>query len=374
MNTVTAATIAPDEVAIREFPLPDVGPADMLIEVQSVGVCGSDKHMYLGHANLQFPVLAGHEMVGRIVDMGEEAQTQSNIVGGPLKVGDRACVTPSTLGCGRCWYCQHVPHKPALCPNRMVYGFTSADQSPHIHGAFSRLMCIGARSNVFRVPDDLPDERAVMTEPMAVATRAVERAMGGGIPHIGEGMSIGKRVAVLGAGPIGLLTVAALRHLGAGKIIVTDMSDLRLELARRMGADLTIGLKHTHQEQRLEAVREATDGVGPDITIEAAGVPAAFEEALAMVRRGGRVVEVGHFFDGGTIALSPNTICNKEVDVLGVWAYPPMQFETAHSLLSSCVAPLEDLLSTTMPLAELESAIQLTGDEQIIKVIVDPKL
>lgn len=372
MSAVTAVTLAPNDIQICQFPRPDVGPGDMLIEIVSVGICGSDKHMYQGHAKLDFPVAAGHEMVGRVVAMGDDVASASCIIGGPLELGDRVSVTPSTEGCRRCWYCQHVPHKPALCPNRLVYGFTSASRPPHLYGAFSQLLFVGPRSNVFRIPDDVSTQRAVLIEPMAVATRAVERAMGGGMPHIGEGLSFGKRVAVLGAGPIGLLVVAALKHIGAGTIIVTDMSELRLKLAQKMGADLVININEMDAQDRLQAIHEATDGVGPDITIEAAGIPAAFSEALALVRRGGRVIEVGHYFDAGSVELSPQTLCFKEVDVLGVWAYPPMQFETAISLLQRSTAPLEEMISATLPLAELEAGVHMTGDEQIIKVVMDP--
>lgn len=234
------------------------------------------------------------------------------------------------------------------------------------------MMFVGERSNIFRIPDTLSTERAVLTEPTAVATRAVERAMGSGIPRIGEGIGIGTRVAILGAGPIGLMIIAALRHVGVGTIIVSDLSAERLSLAGRMGADLTLNLKETDAATRLEAVRGATDGVGPDIVLEAAGVPAAFEEGLAILRRGDRLIEVGHYFDSGTIALTPHTICHKEADVLGVWAYPPMQFETALSLLERSSAPFEDLVSATLPLPQLEEGLRMTGDEQVVKVVIEP--
>ena len=372
MSDIAATTLAPNQVTMTTYPRPHAGPGDMLVEILSVGICGSDKHAYLGHAKLPFPIVAGHEMVGKIVAIGDEAHELSNVVGGPVQVGDRVTVTPSAAGCGRCWYCQHVPHKPALCPNRKVYGFQAAQTPPHLHGAFAQLMVVGPRSNVFRIPDELSTQRAVLTEPTAVATRAVERAMVTGLPHIGEGLSIGKRVAVLGAGPIGLLVVAALRYVGAGRIIVSDISEPRLQFARRMGADVTLNISQTDAAQRLARVREVTDGVGADVVIEAAGVPAAFEEGLAMIRRGGRLVEVGHYFDSGQVQVAPHTICHKEADVLGVWAYPPMQFETAMNMLLRAPAPFEDLLSTTLPLTELESGLRMTGGDDVIKVLVEP--
>ena len=373
MSDVVAMTLSPGEVKTCTFARPEPGAGDLLVEVSSVGICGSDKHMYQGHAKLDFPVVAGHELVGRVAVMGDEFHEQSNVVGGPLRPGDRVTVTPSTQGCGRCWYCQHVPHRPALCPNRTVYGFTPASRVPHLYGAFARIMYVGPRSNVFKIPDSVSTQRAVLTEPAAVATRAVERAMGVGVPHIGEGLGLGKRVAVLGAGPIGLLVVAALRHIGVGTIIVTDMSEARLELARSFGADAVLNLSSTDASQRLEAVRDLTDGVGPDVVIEAAGVAAAFAEGLQMVRRGGRLVEVGHYFESGTIALSPHTICQKDVDIHGVWAYPPMQFEAALRLLERSAAPLEQMLSTTLPLAELEKGIRMTGEPNVLKVTIEPQ-
>ena len=372
MSNVAAATLGPDSIQIRQFPRPPVQEGDMLVQIEQVGICGSDKHMYVGHAKLEFPVVPGHEMVGRIIEMGPEAQTTSQVVGGPLAIGDRVCVTPSSQGCGRCWFCRNVPHRPALCPNRTVYGFTAARKPPHLHGALAELMLVGPRSNVFRVPDELPSDRAVLTEPAAVATRAVQRALGPGIPHIGEGLSIGTRVAVLGAGPIGLLIVVALRYMGAGTIIVSDRSTTRLQLARRLGAQIALNVQAMEPQDRLDAARDATDGVGPDVVIEAAGVPAAFQEALSMVRRGGRVVEVGHYFDSGSVDVAPHTICHKDVDVLGCWSYPPMQFQIAMSMLAATSAPLEMLLTATMPLARTADAVRMTGDAEIIKVVVEP--
>lgn len=372
MTKITAATISPHEVQFHEFDRPEIGPGEMLVEIVCVGICGSDKHMYIGTPKLEYPIAAGHEMIGRVVEMGDDVANASNIIGGPLNTGDRVSITPSTHGCGRCWYCQHVPHKPSLCSNRTVYGFTPVERAPHLYGGFSQFMYVGPKSNVFRIPDEVPTERAVLIEPVAVATRAVERAMGVGVPHIGEGFSVGKRVAVLGTGPIGLLVIAALRYAGAGTIIATDISEARLQFAKRMGADVTICLKDGSAEDRLETVHEITDGVGPDVVIEAAGVPAAFEEGLTMMRRGGRLVEVGHYFDSGTMSLSPHMICFKEADIVGVWAYPFMQFETALAMLARSTAPFDEFITTTVPLADLEKGLQMTGGEDVVKVVVEP--
>ena len=136
------------------------------------------------------------------------------------------------------------------------------------------------------MPESIPEAIQVLTEPVAVATRAVERACAPGVPQVGDGYSIGNRVAVLGCGPIGLLVVAVLRDSGAGTIIATDLVNSRLEMAKQMGADVVINVGETTPEERIEQIQDLTSGVGADIAIECAGLPMVFSEALDVVRRG----------------------------------------------------------------------------------------
>ncbi|MBI4531284.1 MAG: zinc-binding dehydrogenase [Candidatus Latescibacteria bacterium] len=371
-STITAAVmVKPGKIELQDFVRPEVADDAFLLKVQEVGVCGSDKHMYLGHSLLKFPVIPGHELLGTVEEMGRVVNDQMTVIGGSLSPGDRITVTPSSKGCGRCYNCIHFPHKPALCPNRTVYGFATCAQPPHLFGGFSQYMYIHPKSWVFKIPETLSDTRATLIEPSAVATRAVERAYAPGIPHIGEGYGFGKRVLVVGAGPIGLLTVAALRHSGAGTIIVTDLSQGRLDVAKRMGADIVIQADGELGE-RVKHVRDLTDGVGPDIVMECAGVPAAFKEGLELVRRGGKLIEVGHYSDPGATDIRPHVVCQKEVDILGVWAYPPLQFQAALSFLSRCTLPLEELVTHRMSLERLEEAMKITGTEGVFKVVIEP--
>ena len=125
-------------------------------------------------------------------------------------------------------------------------------------------------------------------------------------------------------------------------------------------------------EDRVKHVKDLTDGVGPDIVIECAGVPAAFKEGLELVRRGGKLIEVGHYSDPGATDIRPHVVCQKEVDILGVWAYPPLQFQAALSFLSRCSLPIEELVTHRMPLDRLEEAIEITGTEGVFKVVIEP--
>ena len=373
MSTIQAAVMtAPGHLELREFERPQIAPGELLLKVESTGICGSDKHMYAGHMALKFPIVAGHELVGTVAELGSEAAENLAIVGGPIKEGDRITTTPSSRVCGRCYFCLHLPQRPTLCADRFVYGFVSSDLPPAPRGGFSEYMHLAPNSWAFKIPDDLSSDRAVLTEPAAVATRAVERALGPGIPHIGEGLGMDKSVLVLGTGPIGQLVVAALKHIGTEQVIAVDLSASRLEYAQAMGADQVVNAGQTTPEERVEAVQGLTQGVGPDIVIETAGVPAAFKEALELVRRGGIVVEVGHFTDPGSTDIHPFTICFKDLDIRGMWAYPAMQFKTALSFLKNTRAPLERFITHRFPLSEIEKGIDITGSEDSMKVVVEP--
>lgn len=372
MASIQAAVMTePGRIEMREVERSPIGDDELLLKIERTGICGSDKHMYAGHMGLPFPIIPGHELVGTIEELGPKAAAAMAVVGGPIREGDRITTTPSSTVCGRCHYCLHMPQRPTLCSDRYVHGFVCADVAPAPRGGFSQYMHLTARSWIFKIPDGLSGELAVLTEPAAVATRAVERALGPGIPHIGEGLGMDKAVLVLGAGPIGQLVIAALSHIGTDLIIASDLSQSRLELAGQMGAHQVMGAEGP-LEERLETVRDLTDGIGPDIVIETAGVPVVFKESLDFVRRGGIVVEVGHFTDPGGVDIHPNVVCFKDLDIRGMWAYPAMQFKTALSFLKNSKAPLDRFITHRLPLEDTEKGIEITGSEGSMKVVVEP--
>lgn len=373
MQVQAAVMLQPGHIEIREYDKPSPEDDSLILQVDKVGICGSDKHMYLGHTALKFPVIPGHEVVGTVAEIGKDVNKVMNVMGGPIKTGDRITVVPGSKNCGRCYYCLHVPGRPTLCSGRTIYGFSNSETPPYLNGEFSEFTYIHGNSWVYKIPDDIPEEIAVLTEPVAVATRAVERACAPGLPQIGDGYSIGSSVAVLGCGPIGLLVIAVLRDSGAGTIIATDLVDSRLEMAQHMGADVVINVGDTTPEQRVEQIQDLTSGVGVDIAIECAGIPAVFSEALDVVRRGAKVIEVGHYTDSGNTQVRPHQICNKDLDVCGVWAYPQIQFQTALDFLQRTRAPLNKLITHHLPLNQLEHGIDMLGKEGVYKVVIEPQ-
>lgn len=372
--TVRAAVMTePGQVEIVEVEKPHPAQDGFLLRIDQVGLCGSDKHAYLGHMALPFPILFGHEIAGHVVELGSEANGSMTIIGGPLQEGDAVVVVPSSEPCHHCAVCLRFPHRPSLCPNRTVHGFMPFTGPEDLRGGCAEYMVVRAHSWVYKPSDDVSPGRHVLAEPAAVATRAVERAMLVGMPNIGEGYGLGKTAVVQGAGPIGLLIVAVLRFAGAGQVIVTDLLDSRLAMAETFGADVTLNVARTSVEERATTVAELTDGLGADIVFEAAGVPVAFAEALSLARRGGRVIELGHYTDPGPIDIRPHAICYKDLDVLGVWAYPQMQFGTALHFLARCDLPLERLITHRLLLDGAEQGLKMLGQEGVLKVVVEPK-
>ncbi len=373
MQVQAAVMLQPGQIEIREFDKPIPANDSLLLQVDKVGICGSDKHMYLGHTALKFPVIPGHEVVGTVTEIGKDVNQVMNVIGGPIKDGDRITVVPGSKNCGRCYYCLHVPGRPTLCSRRTIYGFSNSETPPYLTGEFSEYTYIHGNSWVYKIPENIPEDISVLTEPVAVATRAVERACAPGLPQVGDGYSIGSSVAVLGCGPIGLLVIAVLRDSGAGTIIATDLVDSRLEMAKQMGADVVINVGDTTPEERVEQIQSFTNGVGVDISIECAGIPAVFSEALNVVRRGGKVIEVGHYTDSGDTQVRPHQICNKDLDVCGVWAYPQIQFQTALDFLQRTRAPLHKLITHHLPLNQLVAGIDMLGKEGVYKVVIEPQ-
>ncbi len=365
--------LEPGKMELQEFVIPKIPDDGALLKVEACGVCGTDKHMFLGHMQTaSFPLVAGHEFIGTIVEIGKSANDKMIVVGEkPLKEGDRVSIAPSSTTCGHCWYCLHMPHRPLFCPNRMAYGFIPTKTPPGLFGAYADYVFLHPRTWAFKLPDGMPMERAVQTEPMATGLRAVERAYSPGEAFMGHGYGVGSSVLVLGTGPIGLMVIVALRASGAGLIIAQDLVQSRLDIAKRMGADITIDGK-LPLDQRLRHVQDATDGLGPDVVIEAAGVPIAFQESLNFVRRGGKLIEVGHFTDPGTTEIHPWVICFKDVDIHGSWAYPAIIFKDALSVLSGTPIPVEQIVTHKLPLEDLPKAIELLGNEGVGKVVIQP--
>ena len=360
------------KLKVVDYPEPEVEPNGFLMKMELCGVCGTDMHLYEGNMNIPFPVIPGHEWVGVIEEIGEEAKGYE-VRGQELDVGDRVVVVPGTNRyCGDCYFCRFMPHKPTLCTGRKVMGVNmTSSEKPHLLGGWAEKIYVNAEKFwVYKVPDEVTPEVAVLTEPMAVSSRALERAYAPGMPTFGEGFGVGQSVVVQGAGAIGLLAIATAKLAGAGNIISVDMVDERLAMAEKLGADHVIDMRQMKTaEERVKEVQRLTNGLGGDVVIEAVGVPAAVPEGIDMTRRGGKYVEVGHYTNPGPVLINPHTICNKDMDILGSWTYPPTQFGTVLDLmrLAADRLPLDEIVTHKFHVSDAQKSIDTLKARKGIK-------
>lgn len=379
MVTSRAAVMeAPGRIGVREFPVSDPGPGAVLLKMSLSGICGTDKHTYRGESRqyvgtphereIAYPLICGHENVGTIVAVGEGVRDSA---GEPLRPGDRV-VPGANVPCGRCHYCTGgYPYY--FCQHLEDYGNSlNCAQPPYLLGGWAEYLYLLPRSRLFRVPEELPDEVAVLTEVMAV-THGVETAMT--LLGLQGASPSGYTVAVLGVGPLGLCHVIKARLAGAGTIIATDKLAGRLAVAGTFGADLVLDVTATDGPERAAAVAAATRGLGADIVIDCSGFPDTFTEALALVRTGGVVIEAGTFVDMGPVPVNPNSaICTRNVTVLGIGGEKASAYEPSMRMLAANLGryPFGEIVTHRFGLGEVTEALAVAQSGEAMQVVVDP--
>ena len=379
MSFVRAAvTERPGVISVREFAMPEPAPGAVIMKVRYSGICGTDKHTFRGESkqyagtahekDLTYPLICGHENVGTVAALGGRVFDSE---GQELRVGDRI-VPAANVTCGVCHFCRNgYPYY--LCETMQDYGNSlHCGPSPHLFGGWSEYMYLLPGTHLFRVPDDLPDDVAVLTEIMSV-THGVEAALA----LIGQmgGDRFGGSVAVVGTGPLGMCHLIKAKLLGAGKIIATDLHPSRLRLAEAFGASLTLCVGDTDAEERVARVREATLGRGADIVFSCSGIPAAFTEALKMVRVGGVVVEAGAFVDMGPVQINPNAdICTRNVSIIGIGGETATTYLPSMRLMAANLdrLPFDRFVTHRLPLDRAREGVELAQTDAAMKVVIAP--
>ncbi|WP_329314843.1 L-idonate 5-dehydrogenase [Streptomyces sp. NBC_01262] len=316
------------------------GPGEVLVAATLGGICDSDLHYYhrgsVGDFQVRQPMVLGHEVVGRISALGPGTD-------GPA-AGTPVAVHPATP-CGACPECARGERN--VCGHARYLG--SAARMPHVQGGFAQRLVVPA-DQVRALPPGLDPRRAVLAEPLSVALHAVRRA----------GEVAGRRVLVTGAGPIGALVVAALRHAGAAEVIVSDLLDAPLAVARRVGATATVRADRPDDPAWPDCV---------DIAIEASGSAPGLGTCLRRVRRGGTVVLLGLLPPGET-GFMGNAVVTREITMRGAFRFD-REFDDALSLLASGL-DVDPVISHTFPLTRAVEAFDLAGDRtRASKVLLD---
>lgn len=354
---------APGKMTMWEFDIPRIGPEDGLLRIEMAGVCGSDPGMYRGKATslpIAYPLILGHEIVGRIEEIGEMAAQRHKV-----NKGDRVIVE-TAFGCGHCYQC--LTGNYVQCESCLLYGHTiSCKDPPHLWGAYGEYLYIAPRAMVHRVSDTLPVEAAVLI--CAVLGNALRwlRMIGG--------VSIGHTVVIEGPGLQGLAGVIVARESGASEVIVTGLKKdrRRFELAREFGATHCIDIE---EEDPVKVVRKITKGMMADVVMDVTGHPEGAVNAFDLVRKRGTIIMPGIYGANKAIPLILDKIVFKEVKVQGVLSHDVQSVLPAIKLAESRKYPIERMVTHRFPLAEAEKAVRLVGREieggEAIKVVIEP--
>jgi L-iditol 2-dehydrogenase len=349
---------------IRELAIPELVPNAILVKVENTTVCGTDVHQWRGdYSSLtRPPIIQGHEIVARVVALGRGREQDT--VGNRLAEGDRISWTYAF--CNNCYFCR-VAREPTLCVRRRMYGWLCCEDFPNLMGGYSEYAYVLPECDVVKVPDAIPSS-------LAAASSCSLRTAVHGFERIG-GIGTQDTVVVQGAGPVGLWSTVMAAEAGAGQVITIGAPASRLELASQWGASRTIDIAAVPSaSDRTEMIMGWTQGRGADVVIEAAGVPAAFPEAIDMVRRGGRVLIMGLAANDKPVTIGAGAIATKHLRVTGVVSgYFPHYYRALLFMASNLGKyPFERLISNTYSLERATEAVEAMAAMRELKPMIVP--
>ena len=328
-----------------DFPDPTPGDDGVLIRVKACGICGSDVQGFTGKTGRRIPpIIMGHEAAGVVESLGNKAAG--------FRVGDRVTFD-STVYCNKCPSCQAGLFN--RCEKRQVLGVSTSEFKRH--GAFAEFVCVPWWT-VARIPDSLSFTHAAMLEPVSIASHGVNRAT----------ISAGDAVAVIGAGTIGLFVIQAARLTGAGTVIACDINDFRLDIAKRLRADVII---NTAKCDPVQMVLEQTGNRGADVAFEVVGYAETFCIALLVTKTGGRIVSIGNVQK--MVEFNLQDLVARELTVTGSYASSG-EFRDCIELVASGKIDVKPLISDVLSLKDGPRAFErlLKGRENLLKIILEP--
>jgi len=330
---------SPRQISFQETTLPDPSPHEVTIQVKACAICGSDVHVYKGmHPAAPLPAGIGHELSGVVAEVGKEVTR--------FKVGDRVCMNPM-LFCGKCHYCRLSEYNHCLQVT-FCYRIGQSGFAQYINRD---------EDWVYPLPSAISYGEGAVIEPTATAVHGVQSSP----------IKLGSRIAIFGAGPIGLLILQAAKAHGATWAAVVDIVDYRLELARRLGADVTV---NATREDPVARIRELTQGLGVDVSFECVGLELTMRQSLMVLKKGGTAMALG-VFEKPMVELNLQDMVNRELQIRAILAYV-WDFGTALDLVATGRIQLQPLITHTFPLARIQEAFELLLDprEKAVKVLI----
>lgn len=331
---------APGKIEFHEVPVPEPKAGEVLVKIMKIGVCGSDIHVYHGeHPFTSYPVTQGHEVSGEVVKLGEGVAT--------LAVGQKVTIQPQVV-CGKCYPCRHGKYN--LCEELKVMGFQTT-------GTASHYFAVDAKK-VTPLPEEVSFDEGAMIEPLAVAVHAIRQA----------GDVTGLKIAVLGAGPIGILVAQVAKGMGAAQVLITDISDLRLQKAKECGVDFCI---NTKTADFGEAMINAFGPDKADILYDCAGNNITMGQAIRYARKGSTIILVAVFAGMAQVDLA--VLNDHELDLKTTMMYRNEDYLDAIALVSSGKVQLKPLISEHFAFKDYLKAYQYIDGhrETTMKVIIN---
>lgn len=347
-DNLTAILYGINDIRLEQTPIEEPDTNEVLIEMSCVGICGSDVHYLekgrIGDFILRQPMIIGHESAGVVAKLGKGVKN--------LKVGDRVAIEPG-VPCRYCKFCKDGRYN--LCKD-IVFCAT-----PPVHGNLRRYYKHAA-DFCYKLPDNVTLEEGALMEPLSVGVHACKRA----------GIKIGSKVLILGAGPIGLVTLLVAKAMGASKVIITDIRQDKLDAAKKFGADEVYLVQRDVTEPDHIKNVHALFGEEPDQTVDASGAQSSVRLALQVTKAGGVIVLVG--CGPPEIQVPLITALVKEIDIRGVFRYAN-DYADALELLASKKINVKPLITHNYKIEETVAAFDKakSGESGIIKVMIHCK-
>jgi len=332
------------DIRIEDIEKPTIKPDEALVRVKSVGVCGSDVHYYLhgriGDQIVKDRHILGHEPAGEIVEVGKEVKN--------LKVGMRVAVEPG-ISCGHCEQCKKGRYN--ICKDVKFLG------TPPVPGAYREYLAYPAKF-LYPIPDSVSYAEGSLVETLSVGMYAVELA----------GLNVGDDIAIIGCGPIGLVTLESVKSAGAGRIFVTDIIDERLKFAKKYAADFTVNAK---KENVIEKIKDLTGGRGVDIVFECASSVDTLKQSIEMVATGGKIIWIG-IPPEDYVSIPVHTVRRKEIVIKAVRRFKHSYPKCINAIAGGKVS-VKDMVTHNFQLEDITKAFSLVENyaDGVIKAMIN---
>ena len=335
---IQAIMAKPGEIIYQDVDVPVVGPDQIKVKMKRIGVCGSDIHVYHGkHPFTSYPVVQGHEISAEVVEAGRNVTD--------FKPGDRVTIQPQVV-CGKCYPCTHGMYND--CEVLKVMGFQTTGMASEYF--------VTEAAKVLKLPDNISWDHGSMIEPLAVAVHAVRR----------YGDAKDKNVLVLGGGTIGNLVAQTAKAMGANKVLISEISEYRLEVAKKAGIETVNPL----QKDLKEAIHSVFGPDGADVIFECVGINETMTQAIEYARKGSYIIIVGVF--GNLATMNAALIQDHELALIGTAMYRVEDYKKAIELTEAGLIEFDSLITDHVPFNEYQKAYQMIDEQKdkAMKVIV----